>query len=631
MKELLEKLAKAVDAGDAENAKKLAKEAIDAGVEPLEIIEWLIKGMDIVSEKYEKGEYFIPDLLIAAEAFYAALDVIKPLTKAAPKKVGKVVIGVVEGDIHDIGKNLVKLQLIAKGFDVIDLGRDVPLEEFVKAAKEHKADIVAMSTLMTTTMPGMEVVIERLKEEGIRDNVRVIVGGAPVSEEFAKSIGADAYKPNATEGAKWCVEAVKTLPPPEERWVTPLIESKALEYRREIAKRPPKVGVDIGRLTAEKIMQEVEKGVVPKKAETMTHAERVLSAVADMKVDRLPVYPIACAVLRKFLPCTYREFCTDPEKYAEVMAVAAKYLDFDFAVGFWDLSVTASDLGAGVRFPEENTPAAEEHLEEYEKIEVPEVKPGTRAYALIQASKKARERLREYNMPFLGFIEGPLLTLTQLMGTERVLEDMKNNPRVVHKALEKTTEYCCEVTKKFFEEDACEMLCVDYLWSNDVIIDSDMYWEFEGKYVVNKHLQTFKQYGQPLIVHNCADAPHYEIQIGKFEALAFSYCYYPHQREKGSKNYADLIPKWADNCVLVGELMPYKFLDNSAEGLTRIERETKELLEGVLNALKESGHQSRYIISTGCEVPPNGPLDTVKKMIDVVKEVGPELQKKIIG
>jgi corrinoid protein of di/trimethylamine methyltransferase len=629
-KEVLRGLADSIENGDVENAVKLAKEAINTGIKTSEIIEWLTNGMDKVSEKYEKGEYFLPNLLLAADAFYAVLDLIKP---AAPpsEKAGKVVIGVVEGDIHDIGKNLVKLQLVTRGFDVIDLGKDVPLEKFVKVAKEEKADIVAMSTLMSTTMSGMEAVIERLKEEGIRDCVKVIVGGAPVSEEFARKIGADAYRSNATEGAEWCVEAVKTLPPSEERWSRSFIESSAVEYRREIARRPPEVEVDIGRVTAERIIEEVERGISPKKPETMSHMERVISAVGDMKVDRLPVYPVVSGALRKFLPCSYRDFCSDPDKYAKAVTLAAKYLDFDLVVGLWDLSVTAADLGAGLRFPEESTPFTEERLEDYEKIEVPEVKPGTRAYALIEASKKARERLKDDLIPFVGFHEGPLLTLTQLMGTERVLEDIRTNPRVVHRALERVTEYCCEVTRKFFEEDACDLLCVDYLWSNDVIIDAETYWEFEGKYVVNRHLSVFREFGQPLLIHNCSDVPHYDIQVGKFGALGFSYCYYPHKRERGSKNYADLIPEWADSCIFVGEIMPNKFLDNSEEGLARIERETRELMEGVLNALKESGHQSRYILATGCETPPNGPLDTVKKMIDVVKEVGPEMQKRIIG
>ena len=166
-------------------------------------MEGLAKGMEVVSEKYEQEEYFVPELLICSDAMYAALEILRPHVKL--ETVGtpvKVVIGVVQGDIHDIGKNLVKIMLEGSGFEVYDLGRDVPLQDFVDKAKEVDADIIAMSTLMSTTMGGMKNVIEILEEEGIRDRYKVIIGGGPIWQSFANKIGADAYGDNVSEAIR---------------------------------------------------------------------------------------------------------------------------------------------------------------------------------------------------------------------------------------------------------------------------------------------------------------------------------------------------------------------------------------------------------------------------------------------
>lgn len=628
--DILMELTECVVQGDVKRAEEMAKKAIEAGVDAYDAItEGLTRGMNVVSDRYEKGEMFLPQVLLSADAMYKGLDVLLPHVKVeGGAKPATVVIGVVEGDVHSIGKDVVKAMLSASGFNVIDLGKDVPNDEFVEAVKKNKADILAMSSLMTTTMPNMGTVIEKLMEDGVRDAVKVIVGGAPITEEFAESINADATRPDASTAAEWAKEIVHELPPAEERWSEEKITLSKVKYREILAKKAPKE--DIGRKTAVKIIEEFEKAGVKKKEE-MTHAERTIAAIGDKKVDRLPVYPLACGVLRKFVPCTYREYATNPEKFAETAYAGVKYLDLDMFVGLIDLSVTSADLGCKIKFPEEDTPSSEGHLEDYEKIEVPEITENTRVYNLIQSTKLARDRLKELNAPIIGFIEGPLLTLTQLMDAERVLMDMKHNPDVVLKAVEKCTEYVCAATEKFFEEDACDALCVDNLWSNNFIISADDYWKFEGQFVYNKQIPIFKKYNQPYIIHNCADAVHFDIQVGKYGTGVYSYAYYPHEREKGSKNYADLIPEYGDICCFMGEIDPISFLDNSAAGIQKMVGSTKSLMEGVLNTLKESGYQSKYILASGCEIPPGGPLDTVKAMVDTVKEFGPELQKQIMG
>ena len=633
--EMFNKLAEAVASGNKEKAAELSKQALDEGIDPQEaLVNGLARGMNIMSDKYENGEAFVPHLLISSGAMYGGMEILIPhLKKEGSGRPATGVIGTIEGDVHDIGKNLVKTMLSASGFNMIDLGNDVPLEDFVNAAKENKADLISMSALMTTTMVGMEKVIENLQEEGIRDALIVMVGGAPVSEEFAEKIGADSTHPDSMTASDWATNAVKKLAPAEERWSDEKISVGKVKYRDILAKKKAtsEKTKDIGLETAKEIMDEFEK-VGVKSKEEMTHIDRVVSSLGDKKVDRLPVYPLACGVLRKFVPTTYRDYTTDPEAFAQSAYLGVKYMDLDMFVGLVDLSITSSDLGCDISIPDEDTPASVGHLDDYEKIEIPEVKEGTRIYELIQASKLAKEKLNKgLNAPFVAFHEGPLLTLTQLMGADRVLMDMKTNPDVVLDAVDKITDFVCDISEKFFEEDACDGLCIDNLWSNNVIMSEDDYWTFEGKFVKDRHVPLFEKYNQPYMIHSCADHVHYDTQIKKFGTGLFSYAYYPKLRHKGSKNYADLIPKYGDMCCMMGEVDPIKFIDHSSEGVQAIENDTEELLKGVLPVLKENGLQSKYVMSSGCEIPPGGPLNTVKAMVDVVKKIGPDLQKETMG
>lgn len=202
--ELLQELKDMVVEMEDDDIAEVAQEYIDAGYDPYEgIMDGLVAGMNVVSEYYDEGEYFITDVLIASDAMYNGLEIIQPhLEKKDSEDQAAAVIGVVEGDTHDIGKNLVKIMMETAGFNMIDLGRDVPLSQFVDAAVESDADLVCMSTLMTTTMGGMETVIQHLEEAGIRDKVKVMIGGGPISNKYAEQIGADAYTENAVEAAR---------------------------------------------------------------------------------------------------------------------------------------------------------------------------------------------------------------------------------------------------------------------------------------------------------------------------------------------------------------------------------------------------------------------------------------------
>lgn len=196
----LETLRQAIIDGDAKTAGAAAREAIAAGVDALTLIQQhMVPAMDEVGRRYECEEFFVPELLLSARAMKAALDPIRPLLVASgAQPAGKVVIGTVKGDLHDIGKNLVASLLEGGGFEVIDLGADVSPQKFIDAVQSTGANIVALSALLTVTMPSIKMTIEALKAAGVRDKVKVMVGGAPVTQQFADQVGADAYSENAT-------------------------------------------------------------------------------------------------------------------------------------------------------------------------------------------------------------------------------------------------------------------------------------------------------------------------------------------------------------------------------------------------------------------------------------------------
>ena len=194
-----EKMSEKVIEGDQEGVKDLTQEAIDEGADPQEIItEGLINGMNVVGERFKAGDMFVPEVLMSAKAMKGGMELVNPLlTDGAREAATTVVLGTVEGDLHDIGKNLVAMMLESGGMNVVNLGVDIEADEFVQAVRENDADVLGMSALLTTTMMEMQDVIEVLEEEGLKDDVKVIVGGAPVTQEFADDIGADGWAPDA--------------------------------------------------------------------------------------------------------------------------------------------------------------------------------------------------------------------------------------------------------------------------------------------------------------------------------------------------------------------------------------------------------------------------------------------------
>ncbi|MBW2432552.1 MAG: corrinoid protein [Deltaproteobacteria bacterium] len=199
MSELFGKMAELLIAGKVDEVSSLTKEAVDGGLSPQDILEQgLLAGMDVVGQRFKANEMFIPEVLRCAKCMHGAMEILRPLlVESGVKTAGTLVIGTVKGDLHDIGKNLVGMMFEGAGFKVIDLGIDKDPQAFVDALKEHKAELFGMSALLTTTMPKMGETINAIKEAGIRDQVKIMIGGAPVTAEFAKEIGADAYASNA--------------------------------------------------------------------------------------------------------------------------------------------------------------------------------------------------------------------------------------------------------------------------------------------------------------------------------------------------------------------------------------------------------------------------------------------------
>jgi 5-methyltetrahydrofolate--homocysteine methyltransferase len=210
MADILEKIAADLYEGEDKSVADLVQQALDQGLAPSEVLQGgLIAGMDQVGKDFKAGDLFVPEVLIAARAMHAGMNVLRPLLAETDSvSAGKYLIGTVKGDLHDIGKNLVKMMLEGAGFETVDLGTDVEPQAFVDAVREHQPLLVGMSALLTTTMVQMKATIEALEEAGLRDSVKIMVGGAPVTDAFAEQIGADAYAPDAASAVDRARELV---------------------------------------------------------------------------------------------------------------------------------------------------------------------------------------------------------------------------------------------------------------------------------------------------------------------------------------------------------------------------------------------------------------------------------------
>jgi corrinoid protein of di/trimethylamine methyltransferase len=207
---ILNEISEFLQKGKANEVKELVQKALDEGMDGKKVLnEGLMAGMGIIGEKFKKNEVYVPEVLIAARAMNAGIEILKPVMAEEEEEAkGRVVLGTVKGDLHDIGKNLVKIMMEGKGLEVIDLGIDCPAEKFIESAKENKAQVIACSALLTTTMTEMENIVKAVEEAGIRDQVKIMIGGAPVTQSYCESIGADIYAPDAASAADAAVSTI---------------------------------------------------------------------------------------------------------------------------------------------------------------------------------------------------------------------------------------------------------------------------------------------------------------------------------------------------------------------------------------------------------------------------------------
>ena len=435
--ELLEKLAEDVVEMEDEDVVVTAKEYLDAGYPAMEgLMNGLVKGMSKAGELFDAEEYFVTDVLLCSDAMYAGVDVFKPYLpkEGSGRKVPKAVIGVVEGDTHDIGKNLVKILMDTNGFEMFDLGRDVPLEQFVDKAEEVGADIIAMSTLMTTTMGGMRRVIEILKERGIRDKYTVMVGGSPISQKFADEIGADIYTANAVEAAEAAKRAV------------------CLGEEREWQRR--------------------------------------LRALKKEQVDRPPVVcpggmmNMITTDLMEISGVRWPQAHTDAQMMAEL--AYANYQNGCFEnVGLpFDMVAEAEQRGAQITLGSECiephvTGYAMSELADFRKLNPLDMTRGRIAVAL-QAIRILKER--DPNIPIIGNITGPISTASSLMEPVKFYKALKKNPEEADAFLTFVTTQLIRFARAQIEAGADVISVADPSGTGE-ILGPKLFERYTGKYL----------------------------------------------------------------------------------------------------------------------------------------------------
>ena len=357
-------------------------------------------------------------------------------------------------------------------------------------------------------------------------------------------------------------------------------------------------------------------------AEKMTIMERGLAALSGDPVDRLTCYPLACGVCRKLIPgnVTYQQWANDPKLFGEAFILAHQHFGFDFEIGLMDLSVMAGDLGAHVRMDEENTPFVDEHIihcpEDYEKLEAPDIRKG-RSNVLIEGTKYFAQRLKG-EVITAGFLEGPLLALSQSAGAEQLFMDMFTSPEVIHKAMEITTAYDTEMVKAF-GKTGVNGLCWDYLWANYACLGDAEYKEFEMTYA-DKLNKIVNEEGMAMCIHNCADLPHLDTQISHYKPAIYSMAYYP--PIDGSPSPTKVIEDgYADECLIAGVVDPQLFIRGTEEKVIQV---TKDLCQEVKTALCQRGLKSKYCIASGCEVPPDigTKMENITAMVEANKKYG---------
>lgn len=357
----------------------------------------------------------------------------------------------------------------------------------------------------------------------------------------------------------------------------------------------------------------------------MSHAERVVAGLQNQPIDRPLVWPLTCGFNRTLLGYTYEEISKDARKLGETWAAGYREWEYDAILGLIDLSVISADVGTKLRYPLENTTMpiepAIKTVEDYEKLEVPDVRKGRMGY-VIEAVKVTREKAPD--AVFTPLVEGPLLALTQSAYAERVLMDMYYHPEAVLKAVKTFVEIDKEYITAIGETGAANGIVMDYLWNNMSCLGAEQYKKFEGQFIpeINK---TIIDSGMAYIIHNCADEPMHHLHFEETDPTpaAYSWCYYPHIERSWSAD--KLVKKYAEKAVIAGNLDPQLWVRATVD---EMKEATLKLLKESQRALKDSGNVSRFCICSGCEIPPalTTKAENIRATVEIVNKYGPEYQ-----
>lgn len=356
----------------------------------------------------------------------------------------------------------------------------------------------------------------------------------------------------------------------------------------------------------------------------MTPYERAVATLNNEKVDELPAYPLACGLQRRLLPnqpVTYKTWATDAKLCAQSFVEGYNKWKFPFTVTLEDLSVTAHDLGANVRLDAENTPFVDGHIihsmEDYEKIQCPDVTKGRTGH-LIEMNSLVAPQLKDKSFT-IAFLEGPLLTLSQATGAERLFMDMFTDPAPIHKALEQTTRMCCDAVAKI-GETGVQGMCWDYLWANYSVLGDTEYGEFEGNKYAKATNEATRKAGLGLGIHNCSDMPHLDTQIKQFGVDVYSLAYYPLVPECPTMTQV-IEDGYADKCTIFGNLDPQIFMRSSYD---EVVTKTKDLCQEMKTAMCKRGLNSHMVVASGCEVPPDLEcrIDNITAVMEATHQYG---------
>ena len=592
-------LYQAVLKGKKKQAVALTEQAISEGVDAQEVLDAaLVPPMDEIGAKFSAGEAFVPEMLVAAGAMAAATEVVKPhLGGGSTSSAGHAVIGTVAGDMHDIGKNLVRMMIESKGVAIDDLGVDVAPEAFVEYLEAHpECDVVCLSALLTTTMPAMEATIRAIEDAGLRDQVRVMVGGAPVTQAFADEIGADAYTVDATEAANRIVEIIAEMPA-DLRAAHEAAAGHAAPAAGSAAAPAASAPAPEAQAAAERAHTPLDMSGFERGA-TRDMRAWVAEQIAAPAKKALPVLSFPAI---QGMDVTVRELVDSNYLQAHAMAETAERWDMAASLAFMDLSVEAEAFGSSVVYSDDEVPTVVGSVvgseADLERLWQPVVGDG-RTGTCVKAVRRARGLIDD--RPILAGCIGPFSLAGRLMDVNEVMVKCMEEPGLVREVLERSTDFLVEYASAFKAAGADGILMAEPLAG---LLQAELVGEFSTPYV-KRIVDAVQDDTFAVFYHNCGSSV-----VAAADAVVAT----------GAAGYhfgnaidmADILPLMPSDALVMGNVDPAGELRNGTPESVR--KATTELME------KCAGYPN-FVPSTGCDVPPMSPWANIDAFFSAVDE-----------